>query len=179
MSLVSRRRISIRSFHSWVTYVWIHLLTGFPLSSQNHFLFMEEEKTIKTTNNNILLKVYSMDGKKQKLFEAKEKSDMFMRQVLISAYCKGKLRIPCLNQKTIHIFTKNTPNNQNRHYQTCSCARSSWSLSQHTEKRGTKNFLLKPTKNTQSKQKQPKQPKQTLPDMSFPKPNQNRPHVMK
>ena len=32
-------------------------------------------------NNNIHLKVYSMEGKK--LFEAKEKSDMFMRQVLL------------------------------------------------------------------------------------------------
>ena len=32
-------------------------------------------------NNNIHLKVYSMEGKK--LFEAKEKSDMFMRQVFL------------------------------------------------------------------------------------------------
>ena len=34
---------------------------------------------MKTTNKYNFLKVYSMEGKK--LFEAKEKSDMFMRQV--------------------------------------------------------------------------------------------------
>ena len=76
----------------------------FPLSNPNDLLWAKySTKTTVMDNNSILLKVYSMDGKKQKLFEAKEKSDMFMRQVSSHHTGKEERRIFCLNPpKTPH-----------------------------------------------------------------------------